>query len=609
MMRGSRRRGVRFASGSSMGAEASGLAGRRAAARGVGVKHAGQAAGRDAGVKRGGPAPDATVAVGWNVWLVLGALPAALLLAPPLSNYFWALNGFRSVGVPARLGLLAVAAVLGVIARGRSDSRVRWLGIGACIAIALALGVSERVHLLGDTDLRIRAIASFDAGRFGMDLGEWARQIHAQPFDLVVNCLLPVAWVRAGHTVIQSVQLASLLQGFAFVWVIWQVSARLAPPAGARVLVCLALAMSGVLEAFAGYAESAGVVLVAGAWWWCEMLAPLDRRSRVVRLAGAWLLFLLFHRVALVLVPVMLVRGMRRHHPQDTDAARRESLVATAFAVLLGVVILAFASSGGRLGGDFADLFAVLSGWLRGRRVPALSDVLNLLVLVAPVAWVALATLRDPSRNARDTAGRGWLYGVALVSLFPMILALLTGPHELGGHRDWDTSVLFGWTLSLAAVDFILRLPAGRARAVLAAAVPVLALVAGGWVAVNANAAAVGARAEALASQPPRMEDEARSMLEVFLGDRAMNQRDAIRAAPHFERAYALAPNPRLLLLATEARARAGDFAAARVDLAKAWGSGLLNTRNQESARTLGTMIDAMEREARGGVRDSVGMN
>lgn len=591
-----------------MGAEGRVQAGRRAAARGADVKHAGQAAGRDAGLKRGRAASEARGAVGWNVWLMLGALAVALLLAPPLSNYFWALNGFRSVDVPARLGLLAAAAVLGVVARGRSDSRALWLALGAGIAILLALGVYERVHLLGDTDLRIRAIASFNAGRFGMDLGEWARQIHAQPLDLVVNYLLPIAWARTGQTVIQSVQLASLLQGLAFAWVIWLVSARLAPPAGARVLVCLALALSGVLEAFAGYAESAGVVLVAGAWWWCEMLAPLDRRSRVVRLVGAWLLFLLFHRVALVLVPAMIVRGWRAHHPHDTDAARRESLVATAFAVLLGVVILALASSGGRLGGDFGDLLAVLSGWLRGRRVPAISDVLNLLVLVAPVAWVALATLRDPSHRAPDGAGREALYAVALASLFPMILVLLTGPHELGAHRDWDTSVLFGWTLTLCAVDALLRLPAARSRAVLAAAVPVLALVAGGWVAVNANAAAVEARADALASQPPRMEDEALGMLEVFLGDRAMNQRDAIRAAPHFERAYALAPNPRLLLLATEARARAGDFAAARADLAKAWGSGLLNARNQESARTLGQMIDAMEREARGEVRDSSGV-
>lgn len=576
-----------------MGAETRGVTGRRAAGRAPGVKHA------------RADAPEAGGTVGWSVWLVLGALAAVLLLAPPASNYFWAINGFRSVDVPMRLGLLAFGAALAVVARGRSDSRALWWGISVCLALVLALGLHERAHLLGDTDLRIRAIASFDAGRFGLALGEWARQIHAQPLDLVVNCLLPVAWVRSGHTVIQSVQLVSLLQGLAFMWVIWQVSARLSPPTGARVLVCVALAMSGVLEVFAGYAESAGVVLVAGAWWWCEMLAPLNRRSRVVRLAAAWLLFLLFHRVALALVPAMLVRGLRASHPGDTAGSRRESLVASVVVVLVGAVILALATSGGRLGGDFGDLFAVLSGWLRGRRVPAVSDVLNLLVLVAPLGWVALATLRDPSRQARGVAGRGALYVVALASLLPMVVTLLSGPHELGGHRDWDTSVLFGWTLTLCAVDAVLRLPAARSRAVLTAAVPVLALVTGGWAAVNANANAVGARAEMLAAQPPRLEDEALSMLEVWLGDHAMNRHDAVRAAPYFERAYALAPNPRLLLLATEARARAGDFAAARADLARAWGSGALNARNQESARTLGQMIDAMEREAGGGVRDS----
>jgi len=85
-------------------------------------------------------------------------------------------------------------------------------------------------------------------------------------------------------------------------------------------------------------------------------------------------------------------------------------------------------------------------------------------------------------------------------------------------------------------------------------------------------------------------------VLEVFLGDRDMSRFHAATAGPHFERAYALAPNPRLLLLAAEARARAGEFAQARADVDRAWKSGGLNAHNQESARTLSRMIDDLER-------------
>lgn len=526
----------------------------------------------------------------------LAALAVLLLLAPPASNWVWAVNGFRSVGFNARLGLLAAAAGLWVLARGRSDSRLVWTLATLFVAIVVAVPLHERTHLLGDTEIRIRSIAAFNANLFGLSFSQWSHELHAQPLDIAVGFFGPILWQRLGHNVMQGVQLVSLLQALAFFAVIWTLSGRLQPPAGSRVVVCLVLVLSGVLEAFAGYAESAGLLLVTGAWWWSELLAPLDRRSRALRMVGVWFVLLLAHRQALALLPVMAVRGLRASHPNDTPAARRELLIGSGLACIAAAGLMWLSAGGQHLGGDAADFGGVLAAWTRGRRIPAVSDLLNIALLVAPAGVVAIALSRDHGPPRRPVGSPGWLYAVAALSLTPLLVTVVTGPHELGAHRDWDTAVLLGLTGTLASVGAILRLPAARARGVLAACVPVFALLAGGWVAVNAEPEAVDARAAALATQPPRMEDEQLSALEVFLGDRDMSRFQAAPAGPHFERAYALTPNPRLLLLAAEARARAADFAQARADVDRAWKSGGLNERNQQSARTLSRMIDELER-------------
>src|SRR5438093_3763253 len=65
--------------------------------------------------------PGATLP-GTAVGMALALFAALLLLAPPASNWVWAVDGFRSVPLATRVGLLAAAAALGLVGRVRSDS-------------------------------------------------------------------------------------------------------------------------------------------------------------------------------------------------------------------------------------------------------------------------------------------------------------------------------------------------------------------------------------------------------------------------------------------------------------------------------------------------------
>jgi hypothetical protein len=531
---------------------------------------------------------------GTAVAVALALFAALLLLAPPASNWVWAVDGFRSVPLGSRVGLLAAAAALWLVARVRSDSRWAWIALSIPLALVICFPLAESGQFLGDTGFRIRSIAAFSTHRFGQSFQEWSSHLRAQPLDIAVNFLGTIAWQQLGLPVIRAVQANSLVLALVFFAVVWRSAARLEPPAGSRLLVCLVIALSGALEAFAGYAESSGLTLIAGAWWWAEMLAPLERRRRVLRLTVAWMVLFLAHRQALALIPAMVVRGLWPAHAKDETPARRELLWGSALAVAAAIGLTWAMGERRHLGDDAADFGAVLMAWARGRRIPAPSDVLNLGLLLAPLGIVALA-IRGERRGAPAASPR-WVYVTAAIGLTPLLVTILVGPHELGAHRDWDTAELLGWTGTLAALGAILRLPAARAREVLVQCVPVLALLAGSWLAVNAHLPAVYARAEALASQPPRLVDEQLSALEVYLGEQEMNRFRAAPAAPHFERAYELAPNPRLLLLAAEARARAGEFARARADIDRARKSGALTPRNEESARVLERLVDDLER-------------
>lgn len=267
------------------------------------------------------PAPHARpFAPPWPLLALLAVWALVLLAAPPQAVPAWAVNGFRSIGIGARVGLLAAAALASVLA-ARMRGGAAWALVAGALALALAFPLRERAHVLGDTDVRQRTIADLAAGVSHEPPIEWSRRLHASPLDLLVDVLVPVALVRAGLPVEDAAScVALLLAALAFAG-IWRATAR--APVRDRFALALALALAGSLEAFAGYAESAPLLLVAVVWWWTELERPLQGRAQVVRTTLAWLALALAHRMGLVLLVPQLLRALSPALPGDTLAARR----------------------------------------------------------------------------------------------------------------------------------------------------------------------------------------------------------------------------------------------------------------------------------------------
>ena len=515
------------------------------------------------------PAPPAPIAPPVAALALLGAWALLLFAAPPHSNAYWAFDGFRSVSPEARFGLVLVSIGIALIPLFRLRSPALAWGIGVAVAVLIAFPLRERIHFLGDSQLRLRSIAAFGAGLFGTGAGEWSRKLHANPLDIALNFFATSGLSRLGLTVLQSVSVLSLALALAWFAGLWRLCARLAAPAPLRLSLCAALALTGALEAFAGYAESAALLLAAAAWWWAELLAPIGDRARAARAALAWLVLALVHRIALVMLVPQLWRALGPALPGDDPKARRLMLALSLGAAVLAVGVL-LGGSGARL---LADDWHNLIGATPGRSLPHLmgaADAANTLLLLAPLALLAGAL-------AGLEALRGWVAKpesrLLMAAAIPLLIIgpmLPVGTSGFGAHRDWDLNLLLGFTLTLAAGSLLALLPAPRLRGALTVTLPVLALAASSWVAVNADEGASIRRVLALAADPGALAEPQRGTLHEFLGQRAMNLGQAQAAGAYYDRAFEIGGNRRRLLLAAEAWVAAGDTAAARRSLARA---------------------------------------
>ncbi|HEY2954794.1 MAG TPA: hypothetical protein VGK89_06060 [Candidatus Eisenbacteria bacterium] len=540
------------------------------------------------------PAPPATELPGPLALGVVGLWAAVLLLAPPESNFFWAVNGFRSVPLAARAALL-VAAALGALAVLRPLPLPAWLAIAAVAAGVVAFPLRESIHLLGDTWVRMRLI-EFDASGAipPQSFGEIADKLHASPLDALGT--MGVLWLgRAGVPPEAAVSAASFALALAFALGVWRVAARLDPQAGAP--LAAAAAVSGAVQAFAGYAESAGILLAAAAWWWAMLLAPLARRRDTARLAVAWAVMFLAHRLALAMLLAQAWRAAGTPLLGDRPGPRRLLLALTIAGAGLAV-LLATAGPGRFLRMDLTQLTGALGGGGGRLRLVPLHDVANLLALVAPLFLLAPALAG--ARGLRGLAARPEAR-LALAAALPLTLQLAVfpvAPNGLGAHRDWDLNVLTGLTLTVASLLALTGLPLGRLRGALAALVPVLVLGAGGWIAVNADPRASERRAAALAYGSPALPDEQRGAVLSFLGYRASDLGDDRRAAECFEQAFSVHHNLGHAMRAAESWLRAGDPAAARRALAAGRARGPLPPAIEGAARMLDRMIAAAESTA-----------
>lgn len=524
--------------------------------------------------------------------MLAAAWLALLLVAPPGDPRAWAVNTLRAL---PPLGVAAVVLAAAACAGLALAPRVPAWPLAPILAAVLAFPLHERLHLLGDTWVRQRFLA-FQVQGLAAPAGFEAlgRQLHAQPLDNVLNVSGVLLLARAGVPLEVAIAVASLVLALVYFAGAGRLVSRLAP-AGGREPLLVAFVLAGTLEAFAGYAESGGIVLAAGVWWWALMLEPLPDRRRAAGLAAAWLALFMSHRVALAMIVPHAWRCLGPPLEGDRPEARRWCLGLTAAAAALAVASVALERGHASIGRDLSELLLGVEG--RPRLTPG-TDVLDLVALVMPLAVLAPAFFGARAVARRLRAPRAVLHLVALVTLSPMVLVFPVAPHGLGAHRDWELAALAGLIASAGGVALLARLPAGRRRATLAVVLPLLALQAGGWLGVNADAAASERRAVALVDGPHALWPSQRSHALVFLGYLAANRGQDALAARRFDRAYRQVPNARQALLATESWLRAGDPAAASRSLASARARGPLPPELAPAAGTLQRMIVEAERGA-----------
>jgi len=524
--------------------------------------------------------------------LALWAL--ALLLASPHRVDLWGINGFRSV--PAQWPALVLAAGVSLaLAVFRPRAVWVWSVVLAVLTWALALPFRERVHFLGDTQLRLRALFAVSLPSLAAGIGgvwNWieagSRVLHAGPLDMIVD-VLPVLVLHArGFTASDAVAIVTSVLALAYFALAWRLAGRLAPDPSLRGPLALALSLAGTLEAFAGYADSAALIGVATLAWWGEMLAPLDRPARAWRLSVAFVALLLAHRMAIVMLLPQLLRALGPGLPGDRPAVRRALLGLIGLAVALAIALAMAEGVGPQLARDVTELLRSLRPW------PArLLDVLSALIVVAPLAIAAPALAGRAGAEFRRDPRALWIVVGAAPLLLGLIWVFPVGENGLGAHRDWDTNVLLGVTLTVGAAIWLARAGAPRLQRALTAALPLLTLTALGWLAANADPIVATRRAIELDQSLPALTAPQHAHLDMYFGQRAMDEHRADVAALHYQHAFDVAGNPRRALLAAEAWWMAGHPTEARAAIARARSAGPLPDKLESGARELESRLAA----------------
>ncbi len=514
---------------------------------------------------------------------VLAAFALLLLFASPDVIGLWAFNGFRSVAPEARLLLVLLAGGAALLPLAPVRSRTLRFLVVAGAALLLAFPLRERIHFLGDSQMRLRSIAAFSANLLGDSLREWTRGLDANPLDIAVNFLVPIGLNRLGLSVLDAVGWVSAAVALAFAAGLWRLGARLAPPAELRFWLCAAVALSGAIEAFAGYAESSALLLAAAVWWWAEMLAPLGSRAQAVRTAAAWLVLFLVHRIGLVMLVPQLARALGPPLEGDRPRFRRLLLALSLAGAALAAGVLLAGTGIAQLEADWRNLLGGPAARPFLRLLTPL-DAASHLLLLAPLALLAASLASGAVLRARVGRPEFKLLAAGALPLLPLAWLLPVGENGLGAQRDFDLNLLLGLTLSVAGGFLLAGLTGPRLRGALACSLPVLMLLAGSWIAVNADEPASMRRAIGLASDPRMLAEPHRGALYVFLGQRAMDLGTPQLAGDYYDRAFEIGGNPRRELLAAEAWVVAGDTAAARRSLARARSRGPLAADLERSA-------------------------
>lgn len=493
-----------------------------------------------------------------GVWLLV------LLLAPPANNTFWGVNGLRSIA-PALVAALVLSASLAALLAWRSpDGPLARLASSMVIAVAVCFPLREALHHLGDTSSRQGAVLSFVRGTYAQPLSEWARQLHAQPLDLGLNLLLTSRVLVSTGSMAIAVSTTSLLLLLIACAAAWAIAQQLDGRRRTAWALWFMLVCTGGLQAYAGYAESAGIVAASLLVCAVVMLAPISNTRAAIVLGGAWLLAYMSHRTGLLLIPVLALRLLGPSIAGDDARARRTAALVILALVVVAITLALLAGAQGQLVADASEVLR----WPDPDTLASVpSDLLNLLLVIAPLAFAAplLAGRRAIAAFDRDPRSRVLLLAALLYS--PLAFPVPVAASGLGIHRDWDLAVGLGVWLTLAGALLLSHLDAARMRGAAVAVLPVLVLGAGGWVAVHADTAASLRRVEALANGTPSLGVAQRSAVFHFYGNRAAGIGDTRLAANLLQSSWQMVPSPSRGVQAINAWLRADEPDSARAML------------------------------------------
>ena len=362
-------------------------------------------------------------------------------------------------------------------------------------ALLLLLAVAfiefrSAVHLLGDGYLYLRELP------LGFETKVW--RVGHEPASLRLVGLL----YENGRTWNLSPELAyrffSYLSGFIYLLLTFPVAQTIGTTLRERLLVLGFLLTPGYMQFFFGYVETYAILMPAVLLYLLVCIRALRGEGHFWMAPVVLGLTIPLHFTITTLVPSLLVLAM--YQSKDQSLSRKTASLLTSV-VGTGAIAVAILLIQG------IDPFGYLTGLRVNHFLPLwsepdpfqpyrlfswghLCDIINLLLLVAPAAILALPlALGWPKRNSSIQ--------VFLMSTFafPLLLVWLVNP-EIGTFRDWDVLALPALPLTLWAAAAMVnsrdgRVPITRIGLIVCSAA---ALHTSLWIGLNSHAAAAETR-------------------------------------------------------------------------------------------------------------------
>ena len=487
-------------------------------------------------------------------------------LDPRLAWLPWTIAALALLPDPARRVEPMLARIGDAIARGSKPAIVSL----ALLVAGLVWGCQDNTRFVGDFLLRQGTVEL--AGQPGVLFPQ------ALPLDVLIHYRLPTA-LQNSHALSanDTARLLGAINAAALAVFAAQVVRALGLARSAAFAAWAIVVFGGTLGMFTGYSKSLAELVVLAVAIAAFGLSLARGGRGALGLSVALAISLALHRAALgFLIPAALAWTLCARRAGVTLWRRRSTWIALA----LPIATLAWIGPrvlGTLLHVDVAVHLAPADARRTGILGAAFSglhllDLVNLVLLLSPLAWVAplaLAVRRGsdaPPAPPADAAGRGTVAAVLLGLALPMLGAALFVHPAQGVFRDWDDFAALGVTLSLIAAwrvgEILSSTPTRRWVAVPVALGVMMSSVQ--WLALHTDVDQGLARARAFVTEPPARPDVERAGVWDFLGIRNFRLHRWTASAEAFSHAAESAPSPRLLEQWAFAATMAGELRTAQ---------------------------------------------